>query len=263
MFPFELTYPGYWLECPGVPQSDVRDAQMVFHVLESHLADAALALRLFEREKADVWLPAARPEPQDAYRRRREMELELERGLASNVSPQERWSALERIRFEVEVALKRERWAAGEIPEAHRRRAIFLYAQAFLFALDGIGKTLSALASAAWVPVAVKTARGDFYRGLPDLTGVRDTSHHLEDRARGRDRRGKRLALKPVMSGGINAPGGALILGNLTNNRYGSTKEDGSFGEVEVSAQSLELARSAIQTCIDALKWRAPMHHVP
>ncbi len=263
MFPFELTYPGHWLECPGVAQGDVHEAQIVFHVLESHLADAALALRLFEHEIATVRLAGAGPEPEAFYRRRRALEVERERELAPDLSPEDRWAALECIRFDVDVSLKRERWAAGEIPEAHLRRAIFMYAQAFLFALDGIGKALTALGSVAWVPAAVTNARDDFYRSLPTLTGVRDTSHHLEDRARGRDRRGKPLAIKSVMNNAISAPGGVLILGNLNGNRYGSTMEDGSFGEVEVSVQSLELARSAIQACIDAFAWRPPRHHVP
>jgi len=39
--------------------------------------------------------------------------------------------------------------------------------------------------------------------------------------------------------------------------------EDGAFGEVAVSVQSLELARSAIQACIDAFDWRPPRYHVP
>jgi hypothetical protein len=262
MFPFELTYPGHWLDCPGVAPGDVHEAQVVFHVLDSRLADAALSLRLFEHEMAN-FRPTAGPEPEAFNQHRRALEDQLERELPQGMTPEERWSAYERIRFDADVALKRERWAAGEIPEAHMRRAVFLYAQAFLFALDGIGKTVTALGSAAWVPPAVLAARDDFYGKLPDLTGVRDTSHHLEDRARGRDRRGKPLAIKPVMNTAIHAPGGALILSNLNGNRYGSTMEDGSFGEIEVSAQSLELARLAIQTCIEAFTWRPSRHHEP
>lgn len=264
MFPFELTYPGHWLDCPGVAQGDVHEAQTVFYVLESHLTDAALALRLFEHERAAIRIVGAGPEPNAFYRRRRELEDERERQLAKDLSPEDRWAAQNRVRFEVDVELKRERWAAGEIPEAHLRRAIFLYAQAFLFALDGVGNALKALGSAPWVPAAVMTAHDDFYRLLPTLTGVRDTSHHLEDRARGRDRRGKALALKPVMNNMVNAPGGGvLIIGSLNGNRYGSTMEDGSYGEVEVSAQSLGVAQAAIQTSIDAFHWRPPQHHVP
>lgn len=264
MLPFELTYPGHFLDHPGTPQVDVHKAQVLFYVLDSHLADAALALRFFEHEMATTRLiRAAGRESEDFYRQRREMELERESQLIPELSPEERWAAHERIRFEVEVSLKRERWATGEIPEAHLRRAIFLYAHAFLYALDGIGKTLTALGSAAWVPAAVTTARDDFYRNLPTLTDVRDTSHHLEDRARGLDRRGNALALKPVFNRAISAPGGALILNNLNGSRFGSTIGDGSFAEVDVSVQSLDFARSAIQTCIDAFTWRPSKHHVP
>ncbi len=59
------------------------------------------------------------------------------------------------------------------------------------------------------------------------------------------------------------APEGVLILGSLNGNKYGSTMENGFYGEVEVSVQSLELARMAIQTCIDAFSWKPPKHHVP
>jgi hypothetical protein len=263
MVPYELTYPGYFLDHPGTPQVEVHKAQILFHILESHLADAALALRYFEHERATMPVIRAGREMDAPYQRRREMELEQESQLAPDLSPDERWAAHERIRFEVDVALKRERWASGEIPEAHLGRAIFMYAHAFLYALDGIGKTLTALGSGAWVPAAVVTARDDFYRNLPTLTDVRDTSHHLEDRARGLDRRGHALALKPVMNTAINAPGGALILNNLNGSQFGSTIGDGSFAEVNVSANSLDLAKSAIQSCIDAFTWRPSKHHVP
>lgn len=110
----------------------------------------------------------------------------------------------------------------------------------------------------------MKTARDGLYRALPTLTGVRDTSHHLEDRVRARDRRGKDLVLKPVTNTLINAPqGGVLLLGNLNGNRYGSTMEDGAYGEVEVSARSLASAQSAIQKSIDAFSWKPPKHHIP
>jgi hypothetical protein len=264
MLPFELTYPGHFLDHPGTPQVDVHKAQILLHVLDSHLADAALALRLFEHERATRRLiGAGGRQPADVYQRRREMELERESQVVPGLPPEEWWAAYERIRFEVEVFLKRERWVAGEIPEAHLSRAIFLYAHAFLYALDGIGKTLTALGSAAWVPAAVTTARDDFYRNLPTLTDVRDTSHHLEDRARGLDRRGQALALKPVLNSAISAPSGALILNNLNGSRFGSTIGDGTFAEVDVSVESLDFARSAIQTCIDAFTWKPSKHHSP
>src|SRR4029077_4903403 len=51
MFPFELMYPGQVPVCPGVAFADVRDALSLFYVLETHLSDAAVGLRLFEQER--------------------------------------------------------------------------------------------------------------------------------------------------------------------------------------------------------------------
>lgn len=112
MFPFELTYPGHWLDCPGVDPSDVHEAQAVFMVLESHLADAALALRLFELEAARLQI-SGRPEPDETSMRRPELEHARERELPPGLSPEDRWKALNDIRFDVDVYLKRERWAAA------------------------------------------------------------------------------------------------------------------------------------------------------
>ena len=261
MLPYELLFPGTWLD-RGAPERDAHQAQAVLYVLESHLSDAALALRLFELDRARPPSFGGRESESDA-RRRRQMEFEREQTLSPSLSPADRWAASEVICLEVEISMKRERWAAGEIPEAHLFRAIFVYAQAFLFAFDGIGKSLKALADMPGAAVAVSAAHDEFYREFPSLTGVRDSSHHLEDRVRGRDRRGRPLALKPVDNSMVHAPGGALILGSLNGNRYGSTMEDGSYGELEVSTGSLDAARLAIQKAIDSFSWMGPKRHTP
>jgi hypothetical protein len=229
-------------------------------VLESHLSDAALALRMFEHERRR---PITIPRDQSLYERRRQLEFEREAALPAGLPHEDRRTAYESIRLGVEIELKREGWAAGGIPEAHARRAIFLYAQTFVYALDGIGKTLRVLASMPSTPQPVTDAAEWFDQRFPTLKGVRDSSHHLEDRVRGRDRRGKPLDLKPVDNAMVRAPGGALILGSLNNNRYGSTTDDGSYGEVEVSGESLDIARSAIQRVLDGFSWTGPKRHVP
>lgn len=47
----------------------------------------------------------------------------------------------EQLRAKVQLA----RWAAGEVPQSYGQRITFLYAKAFTFALDTIGKTLRTL----------------------------------------------------------------------------------------------------------------------
>jgi len=41
----------------------------------------------------------------------------------------------------------------------------------------------------------------------------------------------------------IHAPGGVLALNNLNGSRYGSTMNDGHYGEVDVSPESMEKLR--------------------
>lgn len=114
--------------------------------------------------------------------------------------------------------------------------------------------------AASPVPTAAAEAHDDLLAALPDLTKVRDTAHHHEDRARGLDRRGKPLDLKPIESGGIHAPGGAIVLNNLNGTRYGCTVDDGRFVEVDVTAGSLWAVRNAIQKVLDSVPWHDSDH---
>lgn len=147
------------------------------------------------------------------------------------------------------------RWERGELPRSVIHRLPFMYARAFLFALDSIEKVLKALA-ASDVPTAAAEARDDLLAALPTLTEVRNTAHHHEDRVRGLGRNRKPLGLKPIDAGGILAPGGAIVLDNLNGTRYGCTVNDGRFAEVDVTPASLFAARCAIQKVLDSVPWR-------
>jgi hypothetical protein len=102
----------------------------------------------------------------------------------------------------------------------------------------------------------VSSARDNFYAHFQTLTYVRDSSHHLEDRIRGRRRGDIKIDLKPInIPGFMKSYAGVLALDNLNNNRYGSTMANGNYGEVEVSIDSLNKARDCIQETIDAFEW--------
>lgn len=139
-----------------------------------------------------------------------------------------------------------------------------MFAKAFLYSLDGIGKALTALTKVPGVPGVVVVQRDQFYRMLPDLTGVRDTSHHLEDRVQWLDRNRKKLTPMPVMNDAVHAPdGGVLILNSLNDNRFGCTMNNGEFGEVEVSVETTKVAQLAIQGILDAFSWKGPRRYEP
>jgi hypothetical protein len=140
--------------------------------------------------------------------------------------------------------------------DPYARRAPFLFARSFLFALDMIGKTLRGMGDEAGVPLGVKSASAWFSQQLPGLVQIRDSAHHADERAVGEARR-KPVQPKPILGqGGIMAPGGAHVMDHLTNSTYGCTSADGEFLQVDVTAATAEIARAAIQQAIDALPWR-------
>lgn len=257
----ELLRPGTWVDHPN--RQDAFELENLLCLLEGNLAEANLALLLFEQQRAVVARDAA-PSADDWQREgeeRRAVEQRLEAELPP-MSFDEQWQARERIRFEAEREVARNRWARGDLPRGLRHRLPFLYARAFVYALDNIGKALDAI-DAQPVPTGAAAARNTLERAVPDLIGVRNTAHHHEDRVRQLDHRGKRIQLQPVDAGGIKAANGALVLDSLNDNRYGCTLSEGRCAEIEVSEGSLLAARDAIQQVLNSVKWKGPPRLLP
>ncbi len=94
----------------------------------------------------------------------------------------------------------------------------------------------------------IVAARDAFNAALPDLKPVRDSIEHAEDRMRGLDRNRQPMTLAPISNRMINAPGGGVLVGDALNDRhYGGTVDDGTYAEVEVSDDTLEVARASVQ----------------
>jgi hypothetical protein len=267
MYVFELIWPGTWLDEPSLDEKARRQVESLFYTFSSDLIEAAIALTRFEEEHIQrVSAPRTSDSPEESAEREQRLRIEsdLEAKLPADLTHEARWAARQDIGFQAEAAVLRARWQAGQVPENYLFHMVFLYAKSFLYSMDSVGKTLTALAEIDGLPPAIIEQRDAFYSALPTLTGVRDTSHHLEDRARGLDRRGQPLTLKPVVNPMISAPGGGvLILNSLNNNRFGSTMNDGEFGEVEVSPATVAFAQAAIQGTLDALRWKGPRRYEP
>ncbi|MHB8825046.1 MAG: hypothetical protein ACYC5T_09470, partial [Thiobacillus sp.] len=57
--------------------------------------------------------------------------------------------------------------------------------------------------------------------------------------------------------------GGVLILNSLNGNRFGCTMSDGHYGEVEVSAPSLQSLQQLLHDTLSSFNWRGPQQHLP
>ena len=163
------------------------------------------------------------------------------------------------IHAAADLQVRRAEWAAGQAPDSYMQHLVFIHARTVLYALDGISKALGVLADTSGVPLGVKTAKNAYDAALPDLVGVRDSSHHVEDRARSLSGQGKKKKPVPPLPGNNRL----IITNGLRGNQFGHTLADGRYGEVDISATSVETAQTAIQSAFDALAWHGPSRTVP
>lgn len=54
-----------------------------------------------------------------------------------------------------------------------------------------------------------------------------------------------------------------MIHESLMNNKFGSTMADGHYGEVEVTFNSVKVARNCVQDVIDSFEWKGAKSHYP
>jgi hypothetical protein len=268
LYVFELTRPGTWLE--GLPDQVAFEVEGMLGLLETALADAAVSLGLFEAEQAAAVARHARH--REDWERKRAAEAALvaqfEGQLALNLAPEEHWRLDEETRERARIEAKRALWQSGQLPDTYVHRLPFLYAKSCLYALDTIAKALRTLARMPGVPAGVVQARDDFEARFPTLVAIRDSAHHPEDRIRGvRGRGGGKetpIVTQPILSNAIHAPGGGVImLDMLDNNRYGGRLADGTYGQVEISAETVAGAQQVIQGLLDSFSWRGPRQHKP
>ena len=260
MFVFEIVTPGTRLDYEDRNWSWRIEGQL--RSLESQFFEANVALNLF----VDVQLRrrsfADREIREHDSQRRSEIRhaVEHERG---GVRSSEDWNE---INFEVEVRFKREQWSNGRIPREFEHNLPFIYARAFLYALDAFDKFLGVLVKEDKVPKQIATFHTQIAEAFPHLRGVRNTAQHLEDRARGlgAGRNPQPLDLKPIENTFINAPsGGVLALNCLNGSKYGSTMSDGHYGEVDVSPESMGLLQAILQGVLQSFKWCGSRRHAP
>jgi hypothetical protein len=234
-YPIVLNLPGTVIDCPRASEEERRDARTLMWLVEGSLNRAALALHMLEKARAET-----------------EARFATAGGLAARgpeFVPQARRQEKRHRRKSI----------AGDVPRAQADLLVPIFAEAFVFSLDNVGRVLALLADSPCASPAVAAARDEFSSAFPDLVGVRNTSHHLEDRARRRDRRNRRIKLAATTQqmGSWDATG-VLVLSSFSGDRFFATTEAGSLGQVEVNAQSLHTAVTAIQKAINGFPWIGP-----
>lgn len=259
MFVFEITIPGTWVDSDDRDWAWRIDGQLLS--LKSQFFEANAALNLFAS------IQSIHPAFADREMRERDSQCraDIKRSVEQEIGGLMSHENLETINFESEVRFKREKWANGGIPREFEHNLPFVYARAFLYALDAFDKFLGVLAKEPNVPPRVAQLHEQIAKNFPNLRGVRNTSQHLEDRSRGlgAGKNPQPLELKPIANNIINAPGGALVLNCLNGSKYGSTMADGHYGEIDVSPESMQKLQYILQELLSLFSWRGPKQHAP
>ncbi|MEJ5991668.1 hypothetical protein WG902_16815 [Ramlibacter sp. PS3R-8] len=233
--------------------------QNQLQALTSQFFEANLALNLFVASSSTPSFAS-----RDAWERDAQRRSEIRNAVESELGG---WGVAdwEAVHLESELRFKREKWSNGSVPREFEHKVPFLYARAFLYALDAFDKILGALSREPQVPSQVSDWHAQVEVQFPHLRGVRNTSQHVEDRGRGlgAGRNPQPLDLKPIDNNFIKAPGGALVLNSLNGSRYGSTMADGHYGEIDVSPQSMEQVQRILVGVLGSFRWQGPKQHLP
>jgi hypothetical protein len=255
---FEIIKPGTWIE--GITRDAAWEIGGQLDHLITQFYDANVALNHFEQVQNTTRFEHSMEKwDQDRQRRsdiRSQIELEMQGDF---------WELQKTIDFETEARFLRERWNRGEVPERFNHALPFIYARAFLYALDGFDRFLSLLSKdeVNGVPPVLLELHDEFNRCFPDLREVRNSAHHSESRSRGLDKNRKPLKLKPIDNELIKAPGGVLVMNSLNGSKYGATMTDGHYGEVDVSAKSMRDLQRILQSVLESFTWTGTKQLLP
>ncbi|AKT28216.1 hypothetical protein RYA05_25195 [Pseudomonas syringae pv. actinidiae] len=169
------------------------------------------------------------------------------------------------IYFQAQTIVKREHWAAGELPKEFDYQLPFIYAQTFVYALDSFEKLLGVISKIENIPEEISNLHEEITEVFPHLREVRNSAHHMEDRLRGLGRNNKTMNLKPFDTGpgGIVSLGNGLVLNNLTGSSYGYTMANGSFGDVSITPQSMAVLQDIFTRTLNTFRWTGPKEHCP
>lgn len=257
MFVFEIFTPGTWLQL--AEREATYRVDDLLRNLKSQFFEANSALNLFHAERIRS-TPQPRPDHGAVYERRRQIEHEL----GADRWPMPSFEERNEISFQAEVTAKRAYWATGKMPRALESPIIFIYARAFLYALDNFDKFVGVLCTEPDIPKVISGLKDNIGVEFPDLRGVRNSAHHLEDRVRGLSTGGKVIDLKPMNNSLVSGQNIKVLAMNcLQGNKYGATMADGHYGEIEVSPESMQKLQKILQAILEAFEWSGSKQHEP
>jgi hypothetical protein len=255
---FEIVVPGESLELPGLTPRAKWDMEDMLRALNAQFFEANFALNLFEQARPKEYQTPS----MEAWQRRVNRSQEIEEIVEQELGPPTDFFKTD-IRFETDIRLKREEWAAGKLPSEFEHQLSFLYAKAFLSALDSFEKHLGKIPKAEGAPPVIADLHKKMVAAFPDLRAVRNSVQHNEERIRSKGFKEKDLDLQPLPNGMAPPELKVLALNNLHGSKFCTTMDNGSYGEVDISPESMEILQGILQETLNAFTWTGPKRHLP
>src|SRR5699024_69199 len=138
--------------------------------LQSQFFEANLALNLFISAQTSRTSSISKDTWEADSKRMQEIRSELETKLLEE--GKSHYEIQDELSLQTDIIFKREKWEQGNIPREFESNLVFLYARAFLYALDGFDKFLGVLAKEENVPEAVPELHKKLSTTFPNLRGV-------------------------------------------------------------------------------------------
>jgi len=244
----EVIYPGTWLD---IPDRDLAfELEGMLRSLEDRVAEAAIALTMFEGSIA------SRMHPRAEWERDAQLRREVEDQLRSEVGDLY-FQAFDRFRLESERRVLRRKADLGIVPRSYSHKFPFIHAHSFVYAVDSFGKFLDELCGYDVVPQAAVKARDEFNQRLPMVRKIRNSALHLEDRSR-------RYASKPDKKKRKRMDvEGFLGLSNLEENLLCYTIDDGTYQKIAITQETLQVLVETVNKVLHAFPWKGPPHVAP
>lgn len=248
MYIAEIFRPGTWLDLPD--QEILFEVDGMLRGMEDRVAEAAIALTMFESVHLSRGDPSAELERDAAIHREVDDLLRLEVGELY-------YCDFERVRVECERRVLRRKAELGIVPRTYSHKIPFIHAHTFVYAVDSFGKFLDELCEYEVLPSALKEIRDDFNARLPMVRKIRNSALHIEDRSRryasiGDKKKGKKMQVD-----------GFLGLSNLEGNQLCYTIDDGSYQKVAVSPETLGVLVEVANNVLGVFPWKGPGHVSP
>ena len=141
------------------------------------------------------------------------------------------------------------------IPRSFMMRSTFIPAHSYIYSLDTFREVLRVFSKMTDASPSFTTALAAFDTAFPKLRDIRNSAHHMEDRVRRLKSGGRTINVQPATTTAFVTNGNGIVLDNISGNRYGTTIEDGTFAELEISDSKMTELQKIYQTLVDACSW--------